>query len=128
MCPIKKFFIPSKPILGINNETVTIMHERDKLYHLAHRTNCEDTWNIARFFRNQAEQLLRNCKVNYLKEQLHLNKKNPKRLWGNIRQLIPGKSQSSSNTITLYDKDKACFVDPVKLPNYINDYFSNIGQ
>ena len=96
MCPIIKLRIPENKPKWMTKEIVKMMRERDKFFAKARRTQNEDTWNIARFWRNQVQMAIKQYKTDFIRQQLQRNKKNPRKFWDNIRELLPN---SKDNTI-----------------------------
>ena len=110
----------------MTKKIVKMMRERDKFLAKARRTQNEDTWNIARFWGNQVQMAIKQYKTDFIRQQLQRNKKNPRKFWDNIRELLPN---SKDNTIkSLYDQPSDKTIDKNELPMYINSFFTSIGE
>ena len=126
MCPIITLRIPENKPKWMTKEVVKMMRERDKFFAKARRTQNEDTWSIARFWRNQVQMAIKQYKTDFIRQQLHRNKKNPRKFWDNIRELLPN---SKDNIIkSLYDQPSDKTIDKNELPMYINSFCTSIGE
>ena len=128
MCPVKEFKINKRKEPWLNRQLLEILIDKDRSLRQAKRTNNEDDWNIARYFRNQAKLLVRQAKAEYFKEQLDMNKKNPKKFWHTVADVLNTTCNKKPRpTINLTDQNSGIKVPESETANYINRYFANIG-
>ena len=125
-CPVKEFKINKRKEPWLNRQLLEILIDKDRSLRRAKRTNNEDDWNIARYFRNQAKLLVRQAKAEYYKEQLDMNKKNPKKFWHTVANIL-NTNKKPRPTINLTDQNSGNKVPESETANYINQYFANIG-
>ena len=72
----------------ITPEFVKLCRHRDKLFHLAKKTNSVGTLSIAKQLRNKCTYLSRNLKKQYIQYNLELYRNNPKKLWSVLRPFL----------------------------------------
>ena len=125
-CPIKTFSVTKRTPKWINHDVISLMRDRDQMYRRARKHNREDDWNMARFLRNRTEAAIMNYRANIIKTELENNKKNPKKFWEKLHELLPSKSNVPINSLT--DIDSGATLEADVLPDHINTFFSNIGQ
>ena len=65
------------------------------------------------------------AKKNYFEDEYLASKGDPKRFWRNINSIIPN-SKSKTSHINLINENKED-IDPDKVSDYINTFFTNIG-
>ena len=74
--------------------------------------------------RNNCLKCVRQAKADFIREKLEENKCDSKKFWNNINSLLPRKNKSSQE---LSLADNGLDVASYDLPNFMNNYFSNIG-
>ena len=125
-CPIKKFrFRHDKPE-WMSNELIEFIKDRDTAMKKAAKIKREEDKKIARNIRNFTNNLVRNAKANYIKEQLEHNKSDPKKFWHSIRNVIPKNNNCSGRIIELKSQLGETIPSHM-LANHINHYFANVG-
>ena len=126
ICPIKKFTVRSQRPEWITNNLLEQMKDRDYFYRKAKKTGLEDDWNIAKHLRNTTNFNIRQAKSNYIINKLETHKDDPKKFWRTIKRVFPSKTKKEKSQITLKNKegDTVCSKE---VPEYINDFFVNIG-
>lgn len=72
------------------DEIRQIVKQRDETYKLARTSKSENAWELYRQLRNKVVDECRKAKKNYLESKLDKNKKNPKRMWGSLKELLKG--------------------------------------
>ena len=95
----------------MNYSILKLIQERNYFHSKAILSQCSDSWNIYRFYKNLTTSEIRRSKSNYFLTQLQANSKNPKRLWRTLFESI-GKSSASSS---LNDLD----------PDDVNSFFTS---
>jgi len=73
-----------------------IIKQRDKTYKLARTSKSEKDWDLFRHLRNKVVDECRKAKRNYLELRLDKNKKDPKRMWGTLREMLKGNSYNDN--------------------------------
>lgn len=79
--------------------------------------------------RNSARQAVNVAKGNSVKDTLTRTANNPKKFWGNLKKLMPGKkdlSKSPSNII-LKDNNGILLTNELETSNQANNFFVNVG-
>ena len=126
MCPRKKFKTRSKKPAWMDHHLIEQMKDRDYFYRKAKRTGEIDDWNIAKHLRNTVNASIRQAKANYIIGELETSKDDPKKFWRIIKSVFPSKQNKTKKGLSLVDND-GCPVKSAEVPNYVNDYFVNIG-
>lgn len=110
---------------GIRRE----MNQRDYLKKKAVKNRSESLHQAYKTKRNQVNKLIKSAKSLYCKDNIDLNKDNPKEMWKNINQVISGKGRcSKTTTITTIKDDQGNIIHNEKLiANQLNKYFVEIG-
>ena len=93
---------------------------------IAKRSNSTEDLAKAKHKRNEVLKLIRHAKSAFIQECSNQTQNDCKMFWGKVNVLLP----SGPNTSTIHLEDK---VDNVHVPyldtaNFINDFFSTIGQ
>ena len=66
-----------------------MIHDKDYFLAKAKKYGKTDDWRIAWNLRNQTKILIKNAKIDFIKEQLEENKSDSKKFWRNIKAIIP---------------------------------------
>ena len=123
--PSKEYKVKSEKPAWLTDELLNMRNDRDYFFKKAKISGDDGDWFVARNMRNRVNIAMRAAKTEYIKDQLVYNKNNPKKFWNLIHsEILP----EDKNKI-LYFTDETCgsLYDQNKLPNLINDYFSEIG-
>ena len=75
------------------------MNRRDHLKKRTVKNNSESLHRAYKAKRNEVNKLIRFAKIQYYKDNIELNKHNPKEIWKSINQVISGKYRCSKTTI-----------------------------
>ena len=92
------------------------MNDRDKLMRKAKKSSKDEDWLAYKQSRNRCNNLLRNAKANFHKEQLNVNGANPKRFWDCIKKIFPSKEKLSPPNTR----------NNLKLANTFSSWFASI--
>jgi Reverse transcriptase (RNA-dependent DNA polymerase) len=76
-------------------------------------------------YRNLYNRILRASKKLYYQDHIKANKKNPKKLWGLLKEVSTGKEQHSK--IEKISENGQSITDPTAIANKFNDFFSSVG-
>ena len=125
ICPLKHFKIKTILEPWITNELLEEIKDKDLALKRAKRTKRDDHWNEARILRNRCLNNIRKAKADFVREKLEENRNDSKKFWNSINSLLPGKNKTSQG-IFLNDENQEEIIRD-KIPDYMNDYFSNIG-
>ena len=126
-CPIKSFRVPSATEPWITNEAIEAIKDKDRLLRKAKKSGRQLDWDIAKRARNMVGRELELLRANFLKDQQHLHKADPKKFWNTISSVIPNKSNNSHGKIWLKDDNSGDDLNPSQIANFMNDFFTNIG-
>ena len=126
LCPTKEFkFSKEKPI-WITNELIAIMKERDNRLKDYLKVKTEDNKKRMRKARNLANVSVKLARAEYIKDQLHTFRNDPKKFWKKIADIIPNSKTNNSNFSNIHD-DNNNLISPDNLASYVNCFFSDIG-
>jgi len=79
-----------------SDEIWQLIKQRDETYKLARTSKSEETWKLYRQLRNKVVDECRKAKRIYLESKLDKNKKNPKRMWGSLKELLKGNKYNNN--------------------------------
>ena len=102
------------------------MRDRDAAYRRARKYNNPDDWNLARCYRNRIEDAINYNKSKYMKEFFTINRNDSKRFCEGIRGILP--KDHTQSVSKLIDRATNEELKQEEIPQYINDYFSTIGE
>ena len=74
------------------------MNKRDYLKKRAAKTNSKKLHRAYKGKRNEVNKLIKSAKFQYCKDNIELNKHNPKGMWKNINQVMSGRGRHSKTT------------------------------
>ena len=105
------------------------MSKRDYLKKRAVKSNSKSLHRVYKAKRNEVNKLIRSAKFRYCKDNIDLNKQNPKEMWENINQVIRGKGRYSKTTTIYAIKDDLgnTIHDEKLIADQLNNYFVEIG-
>ena len=125
-CPLKEFKINKIKEPWITHELLEFIKDKDKALRTAKRTKLHDNWIIAKRLRNECLTRVRNCKANFIQNELDMNSDDSKKIWNSIKQVIPD-AKKNKDRMFLIDTITNKEVEPNELPNFINNFFADIG-
>ena len=121
--PLKKKRVRQKQSPWLTVELINEMRKRDYLKKKACKSNSTEIWTEFKNKKNKVNIMIKKCKQNYFSEQL--NTKNTKKIWENLRNIVPSKSKNTDiNNIKTEEGIKS---NPYDIANALNEYFSTIG-
>ena len=123
-CPSKTYNITNIKDPWITNELLEMIHDKDYFLKKAKKNGDIDDWRIARNLRNQTKLLVKNAKIDFIKEQLEENKNDSKKFWRNIKIVLP--DSNTGKQIFLHDETNTP-IPETETANYINEFFTSIG-
>ena len=78
-------------------------------------------------YRNKLNHLLRKSKFMHFKEYFDIHKKNSKKLWSGLKDLINNRSDTQNCNVNL-EIDSKIISDETKVASEFNNFFVNVGQ
>jgi hypothetical protein len=78
-------------------------------------------------YKNKLTAILRLCEKNYYSDMLENNKKDMKKTWNIINELIHKRKKKSSNLPAQFLRNNAIIKGNLNIANGFNDYFINVG-
>ena len=129
-CPIKTRIIPShkfRNLPWITSGLLKSMGQSKRLYQkfLSDPTNCSQEQKY-KTYRNVLNKVKRSCKTKYYQEKCEEFKKNTKKLWQLINDVIH-KSNDKSSIIDCIKVDNIEIYDKREISNKFGEYFSQLG-
>ena len=124
LIPEKTYVVNNEVPAWLTPELLNLKKDRDYFFKKAKITGDDRDWFEARNLRNRTNIAIRAAKAEYIKDQLHENKDNPKKFWKLIN------SENSENSKTLFNfvnPDTGILRQQEEIPDLINNYFSEIG-
>ena len=126
-CPLKKFKISQTKEPWVTPELLEFVKDKDRALRKAKRSKSNEDWEIAKRLRNECLTRVRNCKSNFIQNELNVNRDDGKQFWNTVKQVIPD-SKSKNNKMFLIDEVTNNNVEPQELPDFVNNFFADIGQ
>ena len=120
-----KIKITNKP--WITQELIEQIKDKDRALKKAKRTKKEEDWSRARCLRNDCLRTVRNAKSDFIKNEINNHPNDPKKFWDSISSILPSDS-NSKNYIKLKNQVTDEMIDEVQTSEFINEYFSNVGN
>ena len=124
-CPTKIYRKNKTKEDWLPTEVLEQIKDKDYFLQKAKRTNDPDDWCIARRLRNKVINLIRYAKADYIKRNLEIHRKDPKKYWRTIKNIIPN-GQKDRKTINLKDNTGNSITNE-ETAAYINNFFVSIG-
>ena len=123
-CPIKLFRSKENTPAWFTHDIITLSKDRDRAWAKAKLTNLDEDWVIARHLRNWTNNAVKQAKSTFIQTELENNKKDPKKFWHNIRDVLP---KSKSGTISIRNPLTNDPLPRDQQAQVINDFFANVG-
>ena len=124
----KQFRLKSKP--WINNEILTKIKQRDKLFHKYCKEKDSnkkvELHNEYKIIRNVITKLKRNSKIEFYKNYFQMNTNKLSAVWKGIRALVNLNTKTRKD-IKIIDVKGANITDPKNIAQHFNEYFTNVG-
>ena len=125
ICPIKEYNTKNYKPEWLTNELLELYKDRDYFFAKFVKTNDPGDLFIAKTLKNRANNATINAKRNYIRDRVGMQKGNARKAWRVIDSLVP---ESHQEVKFLRDESTGNKIDPQRLPDAINDYFTNIGS
>ena len=85
-----------------------------------------EDWIVARRLRNECLARVRNCKAEFIQNELTTNQDDSKQFWNSIKAVIPD-TKNNRNKFVIVDNITNENVPPDDLPDFVNNFFADIG-
>ena len=125
-CPLKEFRIRKVKEPWITPELLEFIKDKDKALKKAKKTKLPEEWIVARRLRNECLTRVRNCKAEFIQNELTTNQDDSKKFWNSIKTVIPD-TKNNRNKMYIIDGITNKNVVPEELPDFINSFFADIG-
>ena len=123
---MKEFKIKKERDPWVSPELLEFIKDKDKALCKAKKSKLSTDWIMARRLRNECLQRVRNCKSEFIKNELNNNQDDSRKFWNTVKTVIPDKKNSNSKYHFL-DSNKQDYVSHENLPNFVNNFFADIG-
>jgi hypothetical protein len=109
-----------------------LIKERDNAHKVARTSNNECDWEVVRQLRNKTVDSCRKAKKGYIEEKLNKHKKDPRKMWGVLKEMLKGKGTDKeykeiqvenriiNNVEEMADKFNCYFVDSIRALTDVN--------
>ena len=121
-CPLKEFKIKKVKDPWVSPELLEFIKDKDKALPKAKKSKLATDCIIARRLRNECLQRVRNCKSEFMKNELNNNQDDSKKFWNTVKTVIPDNKNTNSK-FHILDSDKQDYVSHENLPNFVNNFF-----
>ena len=126
MCPVKVFKVAAGRDPWIRNELLEEIRDKYLAMKKARKYGKAKDWVFARNERNRVGRMVEVARRDLFKEEKINSKGDPKRFCKNIASAVPNK-KSNKTTISLIDASTDARVENEATPNFMNDFFANVG-
>lgn len=126
-CPYKKYQHKKELPPWLTQDILDLIHDRDRQYKLAKRSNDSNDWAEARRMRNLCNKGVKNAKNMFIKKELTQNEKDPRKFWKVIEQAWTPCTEKN-NHINLKDHVTNEYVDTKDIPNIFNNDLCSIAS
>ena len=127
ICPIRNSRYTNSRPPWITNELMELANDRDRAMKLAKREPTPENITQAKALRNEAKIAFKSIREEYIKAKLDEFKDDPKKLWSEFNNVIPGNKCKSNEVFNLLDTNSKALSNDVA-SSYVNHYFSTIGS
>ena len=127
MCPMKRMYLCNKKSVWITPNIIYYINQRNRMSNIFRKTGSPLMFELLKFLRNKVTTLIRNAKSMFIQENLDVNRNNPKKFWRILRSVFIGDDVSNVE-IDFIDPNMNLHVPCDNAPNFLNDYFINIGS
>lgn len=124
--PYKTKRIRNKKSPWMTPDIKKLLIERDKLKHLAVKTNNNEDWRSYKKARNDCNAKIKKIKTNYYQHLFKTISGNSKETWNSINELMSRKSKS--DTISCLKYETKTISNPAEISEIFNKHFSEIGK
>ena len=125
MCPIKKKTVRDRNEPWLTNDIIDMIHTKNAAWKKAKKTKSQDDLNHAKHLRNVVKDTIRRAKATFVQDYLQDAGISVKKFWEKINYVMP--TNNKQPTINLIDQESEQPIHNDLLPNYINDFFVEIG-
>lgn len=126
-CPYKVYNDRVELAPWLSQDLLELIKDRDRLYKLAKSTGSNDDWATARRARNKSNHGIKHAKEEYVKQQLDVHEKNPRKFWQTLNAVI-SPTDSSSCHINLVDPSSGELLNDADIPEVFNSHLCGVGR
>ena len=77
--------------------------------------------------RNRLNSVVEKVKIGYMKDLLYVNRRDPKKVWRNIKSIIEN-DESNFDNISFKNPDTGVDIDKEEACDFVNEFFATIGD
>jgi hypothetical protein len=89
--PLKEIRINSRSEQWINDDVLTEMHCRERLFKKAKQSDDNHAWNLYRASRNRVTKKIGEAKHEFVEEAICQAENKPTDMWNKLKQFLPSK-------------------------------------
>ena len=109
----------------MNNGILEAIYDKDQAWKQAKKSGDMDDINLAKQLRNETKDKIRRAKRDFIQDELDNDLGSSKRFWKNVNLILP--ARDNGTTIRLVDQVNGSAVDEKSTPDYMNNFFTDIG-
>ena len=110
----------------ITKEVLESIVEKNRLFKIARTNQTTNDWQLFKIHRKYSRNLLLHTKEEFLKNQMEIDKGNPRAFWRKLNA-ITGNTKDSHNFRCIFN-DAGVKVEKSEAAEFMNNYFTNIGE
>ena len=128
MAPIKLFKVKEMGELGVTNEILEEIKDKDRALKTTKRTGKAEDLVTARIKRNRVGRLVESAKSEFFKGKQKELADYPKKFWRLVKSIVPSNKNNTSKIILSDNTEgKEHELDEREAAGHINEYFCGIG-
>ena len=125
-CPLVSLKLNIESYGWITKEVLESIVEKNRLFRIARTNQSINDWHSFRIHRKYSRNLLLHTKEEFKKNQMEINKDNPRAFWRRLNSIV-GNTKNSQNFSCIFN-DAGVKIDKTEATEFMNSYFTNIGE
>ena len=122
LCPVRDFSFKKDKPPWLTPDLIELMKDKDGLLKRARKTKKETDKLQARQARNLVNALVKRARSDFVKDQLEINRADPKKFWDTIKHVFGG--DMKNNTLHLLDNLK----NPIPEKETAEPFLPRLGE
>ena len=127
IAPVKEVRLKQRTEPWIDLEILDLIKQRDNCLHLFKKSKSNSYYTLFCQLRNKVRRKIKFAKSEYFSNKMEENKKSPRKLWQQLKNLGYNNNKSESSNIVLKIDGEICH-EQKTVANYFNDFFFFLQQ
>ena len=127
MCPYKNILVREEKTPWFTNEIYACIKKRSEYVKFFRSTGSNDAFIISKFFRNKCNSLIRQAKSNFIRENLTVNRDNPKKFWRVLNGVLKHNISSKIDFEFIDPSSRNC-IPTTETSDFLNNFYAKVGK